>query len=194
MEYLKGTEGNILLTTGSNKLGIFKTLPGYTDRVYVRALSTAAVARAVAETGLEGPHMILMQGPYSEDLNYDMLLHVGAKYMVTKDSGVPGGFDEKVRAAKRAGAVSVVIGRPPDDVGMGYRDVSFWDRASRNSRVPPRRTRCWPPRGQFSPGCATSPANRPSCSAARVISGSAPPPSNAHRVCGTPFPSGRSCP
>lgn len=123
VEYLKGTEGNILLTTGSNKLGIFKTLPGYTDRVYVRALSTAAVARAVAETGLEGPHMILMQGPYSEDLNYDMLLHVGAKYMVTKDSGVPGGFDEKVRAAKRAGVVSVVIGRPPDDVGMDYREV-----------------------------------------------------------------------
>lgn len=32
-----------------------------------------------------------MEGPFSEELNYAMLKHVDAEYLVTKDSGSAGG-------------------------------------------------------------------------------------------------------
>ena len=38
-EYLKGTEGNVLLTTGSKELKVFTQLPDYQDRLYARVLS-----------------------------------------------------------------------------------------------------------------------------------------------------------
>ena len=47
-----------------------------------------------------------------------MLKSLGAKYLVTKDSGTTGGFDEKVTAARAANATLVVIGRPPQREGL----------------------------------------------------------------------------
>ena len=59
-----------------------------------------------------------MQGPFSVDMNVAMLKSLGAKYLVTKDSGTAGGFDEKVTAARTANATLVVIGRPPQREGL----------------------------------------------------------------------------
>ena len=59
-----------------------------------------------------------MQGPFSEELNYVMLKHTSAKYMVTKESGKVGGFSEKILAASRASATSIVIGRPMEQEGF----------------------------------------------------------------------------
>ena len=64
-----------------------------------------------------------MQGPFSEELNYAMLKHTSAKYMVTKESGKVGGFIEKVLAASKAGAKSIVIGRPMEQEGFSYSEV-----------------------------------------------------------------------
>ena len=47
-----------------------------------------------------------------------MLRSIGAQYLVTKDGGAPGGFEEKEAAAKNAGARLVVIGRPPEEEGL----------------------------------------------------------------------------
>ena len=38
IDYLKNTEGNILLTTGSKEIHKFKALPQYSERVYARVL------------------------------------------------------------------------------------------------------------------------------------------------------------
>ena len=59
-----------------------------------------------------------MQGPFSEAMNAAMLRTIGAQYLVTKDGGAPGGFEEKEAAAKSAGARLVVIGRPPEEEGL----------------------------------------------------------------------------
>lgn len=117
--YLKGTEGNILATTGSKELEKYTAIPGYRERVFARVLSLAKVADACAKLGFEGKNLIAMQGPFSEDLDYAMLRQVDAKYLVTKDSGVPGGFGEKMSAAARAGAKVVLVGRPPEQPGKG---------------------------------------------------------------------------
>ena len=118
VEFLKGTEGNILVTTGSKELAKFTELPGFTERVFARVLSTPEVAAACAQLGFTGKHLICMQGPFREDLNAAMLRQFDAKWMVTKESGKTGGFEEKIRAAQSAGARVVLVGRPPEEEGL----------------------------------------------------------------------------
>ena len=76
--------------------------------------------RSCQEAGLAPDHVIAMQGPFSREMNTAMLRAVGAKYLVTKDAGGPGGFEEKAAAARDAGAVLVVVGRPPQREGLDF--------------------------------------------------------------------------
>ncbi|MDY0293504.1 MAG: precorrin-6A reductase [Candidatus Methanomethylophilaceae archaeon] len=122
-EYLDSTEGNVLLTVGSKELDRFTTVGNYRERLHARVLSLPSVAERCAELGFSGRNLIAMQGPFCEELNYGMLVQTGAAYLVTKDSGHPGGFEEKLRAARRAGAKVIVIGRPEEDGGMSYEEV-----------------------------------------------------------------------
>lgn len=119
VDYLMTTEGNILAATGAKEIGEYARIPGYRERVVARVLSTASSVARCAEFGFEGRNLICGQGPFSEETNYATLMQTGAKYMVTKDSGTVGGFEEKVRAARRAGA-RIVLVRKPDDDGVSY--------------------------------------------------------------------------
>ena len=116
--FLSETEGNILLTTGSKELAGFSQLPGFSERVWVRVLPLQSSLDACAQAGLPASHIFAMQGPFSEAMNAAMLRTIGAQYLVTKDGGAPGGFEEKESAAKSAGARLVVIGRPPEEEGL----------------------------------------------------------------------------
>ena len=118
VDYLNGTEGTILLTTGSKELAKYAFLANFADRVYARVLPMEESLHLCQSAGLKPAHILAMQGPFSVDMNVAMLKSVGAKYLVTKDSGTAGGFDEKVTAAHTAGATLVVIGRPPQREGL----------------------------------------------------------------------------
>ena len=85
-EYLKGTEGNVLLTTGSKELKVFTEIPSYRDRLYARVLSLPSVVETCSEYGFEGKHLIAMQGPFSREMNEAMLRQYQCRYLVTKDS------------------------------------------------------------------------------------------------------------
>lgn len=123
IEYLGQTRGNILLTTGSKQLKSFAALEGFAERAYARVLPMQASLDICAEVGLTPSHIIAMQGPFSTEMNVAMLRAVKAKYMVSKDSGSAGGFEEKAAAARIAGAKLVVIGRPPQHEGTDYADT-----------------------------------------------------------------------
>ena len=116
--FLSETEGNILLTTGSKELAGFSQLPGFSERVWARVLPLQSSLDACAQAGLPASHIFAMQGPFSEAMNAAMLRTIGAQYLVTKDGGAPGGFEEKEAAAKSAGARLVMIGRPPEEEGL----------------------------------------------------------------------------
>ena len=118
VDYLNGTVGTILLTTGSKELAKYTGIENFADRVYARVLPMEDSLRLCQSAGLKPAHILAMQGPFSVDMNIAMLKSVGAKYLVTKDSGTAGGFDEKVTAARAAGATLVVIGRPPQREGL----------------------------------------------------------------------------
>ena len=118
VDYLNQTEGTILLTTGSKELAKYAGLTNFADRVYARVLPMEDSLRLCQNAGLKPAHILAMQGPFSVEMNVAMLKSVGAKYLVTKDSGAAGGFDEKVTAARAAGAQLVIIGRPPQREGL----------------------------------------------------------------------------
>ncbi len=121
--YLAGTRGNILATTGSKELAKYTVIPDYEKRVFARVLSTGEVAVACEKLGFRGKNLICMQGPFSEELNTAMLRQFDCRYLVTKETGKAGGFEEKIRAASRAGARVVLVGRPPENEGYSYEEV-----------------------------------------------------------------------
>lgn len=118
VNFLKTTEGSIFVTTGSKELAKFTALPDYQNRVYARVLATPEVVTQCTEAGFTGPHLICMQGPFSKELNLAMLRSIGAAWMVTKEAGRAGGFEEKMTAAKEAGIKVVLIGRPQEQAGL----------------------------------------------------------------------------
>ena len=124
VEYLKGTEGNILVTTGSREISKYTAIPGYRERVFARVLSIQDSVAECAKNGFEGKNLFAMQGPFCEELDYGMMVQIGARFMVTKDSGAPGGFAEKVAAARRAGARIVLVGRPQEEPGYDYHQTA----------------------------------------------------------------------
>ncbi len=115
-DWLAGRDGNIFLTTGSKELSLYVGLD--MARVWARVLPTASSLDACRAAGIEVSHIIAAQGPFTEEINTAQMRMIGAKYMVTKASGKAGGFEEKLRAAAAAGAVPVIIGRPPQTQGL----------------------------------------------------------------------------
>ena len=118
IRFLAGTEGNILLTTGSKTLPEYCAEPGLRERIYARMLPLPSSLEAARQGGLEASHVIAMQGPFSEELNTAMLRFTNAAWMVTKDTGSAGGYADKIAAARRAGVKVVIIGRPPERPGL----------------------------------------------------------------------------
>ena len=123
VDYLRSTEGNILLTTGSKQLPQFCADPDLRARIYARVLPMQASLQTCADCGVAPDHIIAMQGPFDEALNCAMLRAVNARYMVTKDTGGAGGYGAKIAAAKRAGAQVVVIGRPAQVEGLSPEEM-----------------------------------------------------------------------
>ena len=118
--YLNTVEGNILLTTGSKELARFTGVTDFAGRVFARVLPMEDSLRLCREAGVQPSHILAMQGPFSKEMNTAMLRSVGAAYLVTKESGTAGGFEEKIAAAREAGAKLVVIGRPAQREGLDF--------------------------------------------------------------------------
>ena len=59
-----------------------------------------------------------MQGPFSKEMNEATLRQYECQYLVTKDSGKAGGFQEKIDAAFACGVIPVIIGRPVQEEGI----------------------------------------------------------------------------
>ena len=121
--FLNGTEGNILLTTGSKQLPLYAGIRGFAQRVYARVLPLDSSLQACKAVRLASDHIMAMQGPFSREMNTAMLRAASAKYLVTKEAGSAGGFADKIAAARDAGAVLVVVGRPPQRAGMTFAEA-----------------------------------------------------------------------
>ena len=117
VRYLRDTGGNVLLTTGSKDLLTFSALGG--ARLYPRVLPMAESLTVCESARIPRHNIIAMQGPFSRELNLALIRQFSIRYLVTKDAGKTGGFEEKAAAAAEAGTVLVVL-RPPEDQGEDY--------------------------------------------------------------------------
>lgn len=116
---------NILITTGSKELAPYTRIPDFVARCYVRALPTVEALEKCRQLGFRREHLILMQGPFSEEMNVAQLRYADAGYLVTKASGETGGFPEKCEAALALGVEVVCIGRPKE---VSIPDAAWYDR------------------------------------------------------------------
>lgn len=117
------TEGNILLTTGSKELAAYCSREELKVRLYVRVLPSEESIALCKRQGLTGKQMIAMQGPFSEEMNMALINQYHIKHLVTKESGITGGFEEKVSAADKLGVSICVIGNPEKQEGLTFGEV-----------------------------------------------------------------------
>ena len=108
---LLSSEGNVLLSTGSKSLKVFTDLLG-TNRLFPRVLPNSEIIRKCEELGFSPSNIIAMQGPFSEEMNVEIIKKYSIKLLVTKESGYYGGTLAKLKAAKKMNIRAVMIRRP----------------------------------------------------------------------------------
>lgn len=107
----------ILLTTGSKTLATFikaKALQG--KEIWARVLPVSGVIKMCEDLGLKAKYVLAIQGPFSYEMNLAMINDYKADVLVTKNSGLVGGSDTKLKAAINAGIAVIVIDKPVTDL------------------------------------------------------------------------------
>ena len=120
---LESTEGNILLTTGSKELSRYCISNEIKRRLYVRVLPSTESLSLCTEQGICGKQIIAMQGPFTVEMNEAVIRQYKISCLVTKQSGVTGGYPEKLEAARRTGTQVFVIGCPAGDTGYSFSEI-----------------------------------------------------------------------
>ena len=114
VKYLNNTAGTIFLTTGSKELEYFCGVEGFAERCIARVLPSENIVRECVKLGFSEKQIIAEKPPFSEEQNICQMKKFNARYLVTKESGSLGGFENKVNAAMKCGAEVLVIKRPND--------------------------------------------------------------------------------
>ena len=77
----------------------------------VRVLPTSDVILSCESLGLNADNIIAMKGPFSQSINEEFYKHYNVDIVVTKESGIAGGFLEKVNACETLQIPVVIITR-----------------------------------------------------------------------------------
>ena len=121
--YLADKQGNILLTTGSKFVAKF--IPLGVERLFARVLSTSESVALCEQAGLNPVNIIAMCGVGSVALNLALLNEFDIRFLITKESGIEGGLQEKIEAAHRVNAEIIIIQRPAIDYPEVYSDYDL---------------------------------------------------------------------
>lgn len=117
------TRGNILLTTGSKELAKYCVSEKVKSRLFVRVLPGMESLSLCIEQGMKGKQIIAMQGPFTTEMNEAIIRQYEISCLVTKQSGMSGGYVEKLKAAKRVGIPVFVIGHPGEEEGYAFAEI-----------------------------------------------------------------------
>ena len=101
---------NIFIGTGSKNLPqIVECIP---DRnLIARVLPTSEVILSCEKLGLNADNIIAMKGPFSQSINEEFYKHYNIDIVITKESGIAGGFLEKVDACEALDIPVIIISR-----------------------------------------------------------------------------------
>ncbi len=120
---LETVKGIILLTTGSKELKAFCENEEVRSRIYARVLPGLESISLCMENNLVGKQILALQGPFSVEMNEAMIRQYKIECLVTKESGVNGGYFEKLQAAQNTGIPVMVIGNPEVLPGLSFEEV-----------------------------------------------------------------------
>lgn len=123
VQWLDQRPGRILSTIGSKEMKQLTRLRDFKTRVYARILPLPEAVTAAVALGFKGSHLICMQGPFSVEMNLAMLRQYQCNFLLTKDSGANGGFEEKLAAARESGVQVILVGRPEAPVEHTYEEI-----------------------------------------------------------------------
>lgn len=113
-EYLNRSAGRVLIATGSKELAAYTRVKNFAERCYPRVLPTVEAIEQCVALGFIQSHIIAMQGPFSHALNSALFRQLDIATLVTKDGGVPGGYPEKLAAARECHVETILVSRPED--------------------------------------------------------------------------------
>lgn len=101
---------NIFIGTGSKNLDQYiNKING--KKIVARVLPTSEVIISCEKLGLNGDNIIAMKGPFSKSMNEETYTQYKIDLVITKESGVAGGFLEKVMACKALNIPVIIIKR-----------------------------------------------------------------------------------
>lgn len=115
---------NIFIGTGS------KNLDKYVNNIHnknliARVLPTSEVLISCENLGLNGDNIIAMKGPFSQRMNEETYKQYNIDLVITKESGVAGGFLEKVYACQKLDIPVVIIKREEIEYPRVINDIEY---------------------------------------------------------------------
>lgn len=105
---------NIFIGTGSKNLDKYVQLIKGKNLI-ARVLPTSDVLKSCEELGFNADNIIAMKGPFSEEINIATYRQYDIDLLITKESGVAGGFLEKINACKALNIPVIIISRKQID-------------------------------------------------------------------------------
>lgn len=116
-EYVKDKRGNVFVASGAKDLNVITDTIEDKSRIFARVLPSEDSLLKCIHSGLCEKNIIAMQGPFSSFMNEAMFRETKAKFVITKESGAAGGFEEKIIAAKKCGAITLAVKNPESKTG-----------------------------------------------------------------------------
>lgn len=120
---LENIEGNVLNTTGSNNALNITSLK-ITNRIIHRILPSPKVISKLLDCGIKMENIIAIKGPFGMDINNGIINEYKIKALITKDSGLGGGVEEKVNSALSNNVKVIVLKRPIISYGEKFDDIT----------------------------------------------------------------------
>ncbi len=112
VKWLNRCDDVIFSTLGAKDLQRLAEVQNFERRIYVRILPTVEGISECRRLGFPMKHIYALHGPFSEDFNIAQFRESGAGIILTKDTGLAGGFDEKIRAAEYLKIKLAILERP----------------------------------------------------------------------------------
>ncbi len=119
LSFLKIITGTVFFTTGSKHISEFQAVRGNNRFIY-RILPAPESLAICRNNHVDMKDIVAILGPFSQEMNQVMFQEYKADYVIMKNSGNPGGTDEKIKACRQLGITPVIIERPPEE---GFNDL-----------------------------------------------------------------------
>ncbi|MDE5861471.1 MAG: precorrin-6A/cobalt-precorrin-6A reductase, partial [Ruminococcus sp.] len=104
----------ILSTLGSKELPALTKVKNFRDRIWYRVLPTGNIADFCENLGYDKNKIIAEKGKFTEERNIYHINISGAKILLTKQTGVYGGYPEKISACQKSGIEVITLKRPSE--------------------------------------------------------------------------------